>query len=330
MPQDTEIQNLCYVRGERKKPSTMLKKIGIALIAILLILIASFLVFREGDVALETLMSTYAYDHSQFIDVDGTSIHYCIEGEGDHTLLLIHGTGASLHTWDGWTENMRDSLRIVRLDLPAFGLTGPSVDRDYTITTYVDILEAFVSKIGLDTFFIAGNSLGGNIAWNYALTYPDKVEKLILVDAAGYPSQESAPVFKLARSPITAPLFKHITPKSFIKKNLLEVYGSPQLLTDEVITRYHDLALREGNRQAFIDRVRTVYADRSPLIKNISCPTLIMWGEKDAWIDLKHADNFLNDIENSTSVTYPELGHVPMEEAPDKTANDALTFLMVQ
>ena len=306
----------------------MLKKLGFVLITLLILLIAAFLIFREGDIRLEALMSDYAYDHSQFTDVEGTSIHYCVEGSGDQTLLLIHGTGASLHTWDGWTETLRDSMKIVRLDLPAFGLTGPSTDRDYTITGYVEILESFITTLDLDSFSIAGNSLGGNIAWNYALTYPDKVEKLILVDAAGYPSEESASVFKLAKSPITGPLFKHITPKSFIKKNLLEVYGDPDRLTDEVVSRYHDMALREGNRQAFIDRVKTVYADRSHSIKNISCPTLIMWGEKDAWIDLKNAYRFAEDIKNSSVVTYPELGHVPMEEAPAETVVDALSFLM--
>jgi len=297
------------------------------LLVIFLFLVACFFIFRDGDLAVDELKKKYANEHSQFIEVQGTQTHYRIEGDGNHHVLLIHGTGASLHTWDGWVAEMKDSFRLIRLDLPAFGLTGPHPERDYSMDRYVGYVDDFMEAVGVDSFSIAGNSLGGNIAWNYTIAHPDKVQKLILVDAAGYPEKESASVFRLAQSDLTAPLLKHITPRSFIKKNLLEVYGQANLLTDATIDRYHDMALREGNRQAFIDRVRTRYDDRSNLISSITHPTLIMWGMKDSWTDPRNAKKFAEDIKGSILIEYPALGHVPMEEDPTTSVRDVIDFM---
>lgn len=282
----------------------------------------------ESDVPLEQLKDKYTYDNSEFVDVDGMNVHYRRSGEG-FPVVLIHGTGASLHTWDGWTRIIKDSFEVISMDLPAFGLTGPNPQRDYSIQAYVDFINDFTNTIGLDSFHLGGNSLGGKIAWSFTSQHPEKVDKLILVDAAGYPDSTShSSAISLARNPIFGPLLKYITPRSFVEKNLRDVISDPMKVTEELVTRYHELARRPGNRQAFIDRAKTTYIDESiriPLIKN---STLILWGSEDTWTDLNHAYHFEKDIERSGLIVYDGVGHIPMEEIPAKSGKDVLRFLL--
>ena len=299
-----------------------------SILFLLAILFIGFLILRSPDKSVEELKTLYTDEQSQWIEIEGIPVHYKKEGSGP-AVILVHGTGASLHTWDDWTEVLDDNYTVYRMDIPAFGLTGPALDKDYTIGAYVDFINDFVQSQSLDTFSIGGNSLGGYIAWAYTVMHPEDVSKLILLDAAGYPHEgdSDALAFKVATNPFLKPLMKHITPKSFIKKNMLQVYGDESKVTDEVVTRYHDMALRSGNRQAFIDRVHTHHKDISDRIKEIQCPTLIMWGSEDTWVDVENAERFHQDIPDSQLIMYEGVGHVPMEEAPMETVKDVVAFL---
>ena len=299
-----------------------------SILFLLAILFIGFLILRSPDKSVEELKTLYTDEQSQWIEIEGIPVHYKKEGSGP-AVILVHGTGASLHTWDDWTEVLDDNYTVYRMDIPAFGLTGPALDKDYTIGAYVDFINDFVQSQSLDTFSIGGNSLGGYIAWAYTVMHPEDVSKLILLDAAGYPHEgdSDALAFKVATNPFLKPLMKHITPKSFIKKNMLQVYGDESKVTDEVVTRYHDMALRSGNRQAFIDRVHTHHKDISDRIKEIQCPTLIMWGSEDTWVDVENAERFHQDIPDSQLIMYEGVGHVPMEEAPMETVKDVVSFL---
>lgn len=299
------------------------------LVGIFVFLIILFLIFRNPDKSLASLKPLYTDDQSQWTEIGGMDVHYKKEGKGE-AVVLIHGTGASLHTWDGWTGILDDHFTVYRLDLPAFGLTGPDPDGDYTIDAYVSFIHEFVTQQGIDSFSIAGNSLGGYIAWAYTAAHPNKIDNQILLDAAGYPHEgdSEALAFKVATNPILRPLLKHLTPKSFIEKNLIQVYADDSKVTEELVTRYHDMTLRTGNRQAFIDRVYTEHKDISDQIKNISAPTLVMWGAEDSWVDVDNANKFINDLQNATLKMYEGVGHVPMEEIPITSGKDALAFLL--
>ena len=306
----------------------MKKIIGKIFAALLLIFAVLFFLGYKSDIPLQGLKNNYANAHSKFIPINNTEVHYRIEGQG-HPLVLLHGTGASLHTWDDWTNILKDSFQIIRLDLPAFGLTGPNKMGNYSIRNYVDFLSNFLSKINIDTFCLAGNSLGGRIAWQYTHAYPEQVKKLILIDATGAPNNRGMPtVFKLAKNPITAFLLRNILPKSFIEKNLKEVYFDDDKITEELIARYHSMALREGNRQAFIDRANTDCSEESFKIAEIKTPTLILWGKHDQWVDVNDAYYFEKTIPNSFLKIYENAGHVPMEEIPEESAKDAMQFLL--
>ncbi len=305
----------------------MKKTIFKILVLLFLLTAILFAIAYQPDIPVEELKAKYANAESKFLPLGGMDVHYRIEGQG-HPLVLIHGTGASLHTWDEWTELLKDSLQIIRMDIPAFGLTGPNKTGDYSIENYTAFLHNFLEEINIDTFYLAGNSLGGRIAWNYAHAYPGQVKKLILIDAAGVPNNRAtAAVFKLARNPVTAFLLKNILPKSFIEKNMREVYFDDAKITEALIDRYHSMALRTGNRQAFIDRANNNYADQSSKLPEINTPTLIIWGQHDEWINVEDAYYFDKNIPNSFLKIYDNAGHVPMEEIAEETARDVKIFL---
>ena len=273
-----------------------------------------------ADISVEDLKKEYTNEQSQFIEVDEINVHFRDEGEG-FPIVLIHGTAASLHTWDAWTDELKKTNRVIRMDLPAFGITGPNKNADYSIEAYTTFLQSFLEKIGLEKFHLAGNSLGGNIAWNYTADYPDKVEKLILLDSSGLPTNKSQPaIFKMAKTPLLNSLFLYITPRFLIKKNIEEVYEDDSKITDKLINRYHKMALRVGNRQAFIDRAKTDFkpdaiANQNKL-KSIQTPTLLIWGAKDLWIPLDNGIRMDRILVNSTLKVIENSGHVPMEENP--------------
>lgn len=288
-----------------------------------------------AEIPLDELRAKYENEHSRYVEVEGTRVHYRVEGQGPH-LLLLHGVMAHLQTWDGWVERLSEHFTITRIDVPGFGLTGPMHNRDYTPETALRFFEASRKALGIERFSIAGNSLGGFLSWYYASHHPERVEKLILIDPLSYP-QDAPAIMRFATAPIIRTIAPRCVPRPFILNSLREVYGDPSKVTGAQVRRYHDLLLRPGNRQAMID-----YFDNSHLfftldddgqgkysrkIAELQCPTLLMWGEKDAWIPVRHVESFQRDVPHIQVKRYAGLGHVPMEEMPDLTARDALTFL---
>lgn len=281
-----------------------------------------------SNVPLAELKKKYTYEDSQTMNIVGMNVHYRVTGTGE-PLVLLHGTGSSLHTWEGWTKELSDQYQVISLDLPGFGLTGKHFANDYSIKAYTDFLDIFLDKLGVTQINLAGNSLGGHIAWQYALDHSNRVKKLILLNSSGF-SKEDADVtlaFRLANIPVVNKLMLRLTPKSLVESSLEEVYHNDNKVTEELVNRVHDLQLRRGNRQAFIDKSSYEYADRSKDLQNIKCPTLIQWGKSDQWFPASWAQDFEKSIPNAHVIMYDQAGHVPMEEIPVETARDARQFL---
>jgi pimeloyl-ACP methyl ester carboxylesterase len=278
----------------------------------------------QPDIPGSYLETRYTDEASQFVDVNGARVHYRDEGPRDAPVLLaVHGVYSSLHTWDGWVDEL-DDVRIVRLDLPGFGLTGPNDSREYSLSYYVDFLDAFCEAVGLDSVALAGNSLGGAIGWRFAVTHQERVERLLLLDAGR--QQLLSPEGRLFTSPGFDVVPRYLTPRSSTRAILRDAYGDTEKLTPEVVRRYHDLLLRTGNRRAVIKLAQT--ATPAPFDPtSVPCPTLVQWGEADDWLPLSLAKQFTDEIPDARLRTYPGVGHVPMEEAPTETADDAAEFL---
>jgi pimeloyl-ACP methyl ester carboxylesterase len=217
---------------------------------------------------------------------------------------------------------------VVRLDLPGFGLTGPAPDRDYRVERHARLLAAFLDDMGIARADLAGNSLGGRIAVTFALAQPERVRKLVLIDAAGLSGVQPPLIFRLAQVPVLNRALLHLTPRFLVRRNLEEVYGDPSRITEAIVDRYHSMALRAGNREALVGRL-TGPAD--PLLDDrlgeLRMPVLIQWGALDRWIPVAHAGRFEREIPDADVRIYPGAGHVPMEELPEPTARDADAFL---
>jgi pimeloyl-ACP methyl ester carboxylesterase len=296
-----------------------------AITAFLFIVIA---IYWKNDIDLNKLKDKYAYPSSSFISIDGINVHYRDVGKGE-AILLIHGTGASLHTWEKWIDILSPSYRVISFDLPGFGLTGPDPNHNYQISRYTAILDSLMVKLKVDSFHIAGNSLGGLVAWRYTTQFPQKILTLNLIDAAGLPQPGKNPpfIFQLAKLPVLSTLLQKVTPKSIIENSMLDVYKNDQLVTEKLIDRYFELSLREGNRTAFVKRMSQLNEklDISDL-KKITAPVLIQWGKDDRWIPLANAFEFQKLIPNAELIIY-DSGHVPMEENPTETVEDYVLFL---
>lgn len=312
------------------RSSTRLIRILFSGIAFLILLIAGF--YGKRDIPVSQLKSKYAQSPSSFVSMDGMDVHYRDEGNVRDTLpvVLIHGTGSSLHTFDDWSSTLKNDHRVMRMDLPGFGLTGPFPDRDYSIEHYLVFLEHFLTTKAIKRCILVGNSLGGEIAWRFTAKNPEMVDKLILIDAAGYPKvSKSAPIgFRIARIPVLNKLLTFITPRSMVKASVENVYADKTKVTEALVDRYYKLTLREGNRQALVDRM-TLATDTTSihLIKNIEQPTLVLWGEDDLLIPVNHAQLFHDDLPNDTLILLKNTGHVPMEESPLESLAPLRDFL---
>lgn len=292
---------------------------------------------QAPDKSIEELSEKWAQAPSQFVNIQGMDIHLRDEGAkmDQEPILLIHGTSASLHTWDGWAGILKEDRRVIRFDLPGFGLTGPETNNNYTVKRYAELVIALLDMLEIKKAVLVGNSLGGNIAWVTAVLNPDRVSKLVLVNASGYVFvPESVPLaFTLSQNPIASVLLKNVLPRSVVASSVKNVYGNPDLVSDELIDRYYELALREGNRNVLTQRFKQstpgFLVDK---LNTITVPTLIIWGAKDRLIPPKLGRQFQQDITNSQLIVFDELGHVPHEENPQATVlavQDFWDFLKV-
>jgi pimeloyl-ACP methyl ester carboxylesterase len=319
--------------------SWILRTVG----ALLMLTALAVALSRAPDRSVQSLVANWAKPPSDFIDVKGQTVHLRDEGPKSDALpiVLIHGTGASLHTWEGWVRALKDQRRVITLDLPGFGLTGPysaSFTGAYPHDTYqgdafarfvLDTLD--VMKVG--RFVVAGNSLGGEVAWRTAYLAPDRVGALILVDATGpaFTPQLVPLGFKVARVPVLGRITEWLLPRSMVAQSLTEVYGDPKKITPELVDRYFELTLREGNRRAMGLRLQHLVAgENAERIATLKLPTLILWGGKDQLVPPDTAKVFQQQIVGSQLQVFEALGHVPHEEDPVQTVVPVMKFLGLQ
>lgn len=306
-------------------------------IGILLMLTALAVPLMQApDRPVESLVARWAPPPSDFMDVRGQLVH--VRDQGPRTdpapIVLLHGTGASLHTWEGWVAALKGQRRVITLDLPGFGLTGPFTGQyasdDYRGDTLARFVLDVLDALKLPRAVLGGNSLGGELAWRVATLAPQRVERLVLVDAAGYAfTPESQPLaFRIARIPALSWLTENLLPRAVVAASLQNVYGDPAKVTPELVDRHYELALRSGNRHALGLRFQQAQMGQdSARIATLKLPTLILWGGRDRLIPPENAQHFARDIAGSRLVLFDGLGHVPQEEDPARTVAVLREFL---
>lgn len=287
----------------------------------------------QKGIAVEQLYPHYKTAESSILHVEGMPLHYRLTGKGP-VLLLLHGVGSSLHTWEGWHQVLGQDFRVLSIDLPSFGLTGPNPKNDYSVEMYMQVIDALLSELKIDKIFLGGNSFGGFLAWSYAVHKPAKVRKLLLLDAAGFGTDRKDLRdfgFKLISHPILKKVTHLITPKKLIKQSVYNAYGDRSKINSSLVDRYYYLLLRKGNREGFSEVLaKTILngADYTPVLKTIELPTYVIWGDRDRILSVKDAQRFMDILPNAKLKIYKGVGHIPMEEIPERSALDARAFLL--
>jgi pimeloyl-ACP methyl ester carboxylesterase len=307
------------------------------LFGLLLMLTALVLSYSHmPDRPVEALVARWAPPPSDFIEVKGQVVHLRDEGpRGDAApIVLLHGTSASLHTWEGWARELKTRRRVISFDLPGFGLTGPFAGQytpdDYRGDSYARFVLDVLDVLKVPRVVLGGNSLGGEIAWRVATLAPERVERLILVDASGPDfTPESVPAgFVMARLPVLGWISQHVLPRELVAQGLANVYGDPSRVTPALVDRYFELTLREGNRRALGQRLRQLqHGQDVARIGSVRQPTLILWGARDRLIPPSVAQEFERRIAGSQRVVLDGLGHVPHEEDPARSLQPVKAFL---
>ena len=304
---------------------------------IALLAVGGYFALKRPDIAYETLAARYESAASRYIDLpSGVHVHYRDEGDPlAPAVLLIHGFAASLHTWEAWAADLRDEYRVISIDLPGHGLTRAPAGYQASIPAFRDLVEQFAQAYGLQRFAIAGNSMGGNVAWEYALAHPEQLDALILVDASGWPESDAEQTrdplaFQLLRHPASAAILRDIDTTQLVRQGLERSFADPSMVTDAMVTRYADLSRAPGHRDVLIAltvnrRARDVATPER--LAALHVPTLILHGEQDNVIALAHGRQFHDAIGGSEIITYPNAGHIPQEELPADSAMAVREFL---
>lgn len=279
------------------------------------------------DLPVANYIAHYAFPDSKFVQVDGMDIHYRVSGKGE-PILLLHDAQSSLHSWAGWTRKLSVKQQVISVDLPGFGLSAPHPQGSYSAFMYASFLDSFLQKLNLKKVSLAGCGLGAQIAWQFAAESPQRVDKLILLDAPGFEEKSNSWIDWLASTPVINRILWKVTPRAFVQLSLEDVWADDALVTDTLVQRHFDLSLLPGHRKAFTDRA-SVRDNRPPidLIERISAPTLILWGAEDTRISPGHAYDFHKRIRGSVLKIYRNTGHWPQEENPEQTAQDVEAFL---
>lgn len=309
---------------------------------VIVLLVAAFAVLRTPDTDRMAMIAKYGGPGAHFITApDGARIHVRDTGTvgaldaAKPAMILLHGSNASLHTWEPLVARLRGQYRIITLDFPGHGLTGATPTDRYDPAEMMATVDTVAHAAGVRHFILGGNSMGGGIAWRYAVAHPQKVDALILIDAAGMPlrpGEKSAPSnigFRLARSPIGGWLMQSITPRSLVRQSIVGTVADPAVVTEAMVDRYWELLRFPGNRAATAKRFARPLIDpvAAEQVRAISAPTLIIFGKQDPLINASAAQTFHERIAGSQVVLFDHVGHIPMEEAPDQTAEAIRDFL---
>lgn len=312
-----------------------LKRIGWTFGILAVLIMAAFFALRTPDTDRAAMIAKYAAPGDRFITLtDGARVHVRDSGGDLRPMVLLHGSNSSLHTWEPLKAEL-SGYRIITLDLPGHGLTGATPTHRYDTAEMVAAVDGVVRALGVDSFILGGNSMGGGVAWRYALAHPNKVHALILIDAAGMPLRpgeamaESNIGFRLLRYPIGRWIGAQITPRSLVAQSLRGSVSNQSIVTEAAIDRYWELLRFPGNREATGLRFAARFIDEAAAerARTITAPTLIIFGKEDKLINPSAATSFAERIAGSQVVLLDGIGHLPMEEAPKATADAIRAFL---
>lgn len=296
--------------------------------AVLSVLGAGVAWLYTPDMPRPALEGRYLADPADMVEVAGARLHVRVSGpERAPAVIMIHGFGSSLHTFEDWSAGLKETFRVVRFDLPGSGLSPPDPTGRYDDERAMELVDGLMERFELAQAALVGNSIGGRIAWRFAAERPDRVSRLVLIAPDGFASTGfdygQAPEVGLATHAMRVAL-----PRFLVRQNLEASYGDPQRLPEETVQRYYDLLRAPGARLALIHRMeQTVLVEPRPRLEQIDAPTLLLWGEEDRLIPVSNAQDYLDHLPDARRVVLDGVGHLPQEEAPQRSLEPVEAFL---
>ncbi len=300
---------------------------------LVVLVVVAWLLLRGPDIPYEALEAKYAGSGSGFVDLPG-GIHLHFQADGDPAkpvVVLLHGFGDSFTSWDGWVPVLARDYRVLRIDLPGHGLTRAPEGYHASAAGDVEVVDSFAAAQKLTRFALAGNSMGGGIAWLYALAHPERLAALVLVDAAGWPlppSKDLPIAFVILKYSAGRWFLAHIDNKPLIREGLRKDVYDPGVITDAFIDRWAEFQRAPGHRAILMSGDFSALGSATDeKLSAIKVPTLVLHGEADGLIPIESGRRFAAAIPGAKLVTYPKAGHLPQVEIPAQSAADVAAFL---
>mgnify|MGYP001584223403 CR=1 FL=1 len=299
------------------------------LIVTLLTLATTWLWWSNRDIPMAELEQQFGGNGLQRVMIDGVNLAYRVEGQGP-SLVLIHSHFYTMRQWQQWVDTLKEDFTVVRFDLTSHGLTGPDPSEDYSRARGSVLLQGLLNHLHIEKASIAGSSTGGALAWYFAANYPQRVDRLILINAPGMPRVTNK--YMERGMPDWMGYLFYLFPQSMFKPFLQAPVVDKTLITDARVEEFHRMYRGEGNRWAEFLRMQAwERGDIAPQLEKITSPVLVMWGEKNPQLPVEHVEQYQQQLINSPRVetrVYPDIGHVVPLEIPVASAIDARAFLL--
>jgi pimeloyl-ACP methyl ester carboxylesterase len=297
----------------------------------------TFAVFvRNGGLVsdLDQARILYGGAPSQFIEIDGALLHYRVEGHGP-PLVLLHGSRASLHQWDGWVAELKDQFRIIRVDGAGHGLSGIDSSEDYSPDRQNFLLASLLNHLNLETFYLGGTSSGATQAVRFAAQHPERIEKLVLSTVPlKLPASINTPWYRNFIFRFHNEVLKSNATKMYWRAFLVNIFADPSKVTDEMVTRYRVLNGLPDRRSQQQARIEKWYELGGPeydfqLAGKVTAPIFVQWGAAGPVLPQEIQCEITSAFTHAEVrvISYPDLGHKLVMEDPTRTARDSAAFL---
>lgn len=264
-----------------------------------------------------------------YIEVDGVNVNYIERGAGDY-LVLVHGFASSVRTWQDVIPELARNYHVVAIDLKGFGYTEKPLDSDYSTKGLAEFTRRTMDLLGIEQATLIGNSLGGGISLQLAATYPERVQRLVLIDAAAYPHKKPF-IVGCASWPGAGCLASILVARPTFRDSLEQVYFNDSLVTDKLVDDYYAAYQLDDATAATLEVIedRSVETEEGQLpdYTKIEIPSLVIWGREDLWIPLEQGQRLAQELPQAKLTVIPDCGHVPQEEKPMVVAQLILDWL---
>lgn len=285
-----------------------------------------------GTISRDEIEAKYADEDSKFVVLegkDGIRVHYKDQGSGP-AVLLVHGSFGDLKDWDGWVNVLSQDYRVVRFDLPAFGLTGPVPSGNYSIDRYLALVDSLMDQLDIEKFAIAANSYGGLVAFRYAATRTDRITALVLANSAGIEYGGRRGTTEQDRDPNV--VFKpQVATTEMTEAFLKTIINDPNKVTPELVQRKTDYSNIVGrDREGFMGSQMYERGNPERVLSHVLAPALVLWGGDSKGLSPETAQLFADGLGNAASVQviiYDGGGHLIHIERPEETVKDVKAFL---